>query len=255
MDESMTKLDPRDLVWRVNDIPFGRYGGLYDKYEATVSLQDREMEGMVARVYAVPQDDRLRPVGAACKMAEDGHWWPDLDVSVVHDVGPYDIKSLHVLTTNRLQLDWANRRFSPIVYLNEFWRTKERRIPLDQRDDIRLSFNPISLYKMQLTYLADHVLSVNEQVLAADDSLGGIDSIKVHLSYWHRICMVGITEEYSSVDFVADTGCISAAHIVRYARLQERHPVLASTGRPDRPLRPLHLHQRRQPSHHPGLPR
>jgi hypothetical protein len=73
------------------------------------------------------------------------------------DTCAYDLNTVHPVLLRDLIANKETRRFHPPLYLNEFWHTKERRVVIDaeaghkNRLPLRLSFSPISLYKLQVS--------------------------------------------------------------------------------------------------------
>jgi hypothetical protein len=143
--------------------------------------------------------------------AEDGStwWYPELDVSLVNDPDPFDLSLLHPLAVQQMTLDPSTSTYSPILYLNDFWHIKSRRVTLRGDEDsmpLKASFSPLSLHKYQLLLAFNHSFSVNEALLDGDGSLGGVDSIKESLRTtqpWILFLTLAVTCLHAVFDLLA----------------------------------------------------
>lgn len=102
-----------------------------------------------------------------------------------------------------MSVDTEEHVYSPILYLNEFWHLKDRRVKLESQEEslqLILTFAPISLYKLQMLVAFDHSFRLNESLFDGDDAIGGIDSIKVRLGIFFEFTLrVGIAAEYGAL--------------------------------------------------------
>ncbi len=205
-EPTLKRLEVPDLEWK------GLFFGHYDENQyrkAVFFLVERQPSRLYAHIYAIKQsfngnvrDDVLyarKPLAGTMKtqskqthnlLSEQAqneekeetieYWYPDLDISVVQDASSYDLTMLHPLAVRQMQLN--GDKYQPILYLNDFWHIKSKRVPInDDTKELKLNITltPISLYKYQLLLSFDHSFRINEQLLNSDDSLGGVDSIKV----------------------------------------------------------------------------
>jgi len=260
-DEHMRNFKRSDLVWEEHGLHFGSWDKrdkmMWRAKEIDVELEGRRASDLWAHVYlkkrAVngdPKDDGSLLLYQRKRLGgtDPVDWYyPELDVSLVNDDSPYDLSSLHPMAIRQMSVDRDAKRYDPILYLNDFWHIKERRIKLSGSETsipMRLSFSPISLYKMQMLVSFDYSFRVNAELLDSEGGIGGVDSIKAlsSLCYIYLI-EVGITADDSPMVIVLNPSSVPSAHALRPPRLQERYSILAWPRRPLRLVSSLNPNQ------------
>lgn len=214
---SLTRFLKEDLVWEQSGLVFGS-SSTAKTDDVEIRVRGRNPVGLFAHVYAVKKNaDPNDPHGVLYKRKnlagknDDGTtwWYPELDISIINDVEPYDLTVLHPLAVQQMALDGSSNTYTPIMYLNEFWHIKTRRVGLKGDEDsipLKVTFSPLSLYKYQLLLAFDHSFRVNEALLDGDGSLGGVDSIKESLRStqpWILFLTLAVTCLHALFDFLA----------------------------------------------------
>lgn len=209
---SLTTFLQEDLVWHQSGLEFGSYKeDQYPTADLSIRFRGRNPLDLFAHVYAVKRNvDPNTPHSVLYRrktMAGSDWWYPELDISVVSDPEPYDLSVLHPLAVQQMALDSSTHTYTPIMYLNDFWHIKSRRVPLSGDEmPLKVTFSPLSLYKYQLLLAFDHSFQVNEALLDGEGGLGGVDSIKESLRStqpWILFLTLAVTCLHAIFDMLA----------------------------------------------------
>lgn len=181
----MKRLRQEDLVWTAEDLEYGDWKESRAG-EVHVPLNGRQPADLWAHVYLARSGDRKQEASLLYQRQrlggrqEDGtaFWYPELDISLMSDTSAYDLSLLHPVLLRHLLADHETRKFHPPLYLNDFWHTKERRMAVEagreeDRLPLRLSFGPLSLYRLQMLLAFDHSFRLNAKLFDEGSSAGG----------------------------------------------------------------------------------
>lgn len=185
------QLKPEDLVWSLDGLSYGDWKR-NEATEVQVDLRGRNPTELWAHVYlrrqptAEGQQEATILYQRQClggkQNGDSVYWYPELDISLMSDTCAYDLQTVHPVLLRDLVANNEKKRFHPPLYLNEFWHTKERRLSIADGQEtvpLRLSFAPISLYKLQMLLAFDHAFRLNAGLFDEGEGVsGGLDGVK-----------------------------------------------------------------------------
>jgi hypothetical protein len=211
-DPSVSKFDPKNTLYR------------------RISLL-KEMPRPVQTSNLISGEQKQPSVDSKEKVT---YWYPEILISLVQDQSPLNPKALPPPMKRHFMFTLDRKSYLPIVYMNEFWQLKDKRIILEEgRSEypLKISFNPMGMLKFQLLTNFDQSLQMNEQLFGGDGETEKLKQMFVDTNPYLLLVTLAVSLLHSIFDILAfKNGKI----VTFYALLIFRHSILASTGQSGR---------------------
>lgn len=153
-DPTKSKYDDKSVVYRRINL----VGRMKKPAELTKLLFNEKSDGTTQKEKATDEE-------------EVPYWYPEVHVSLVQSEDPINVALLPLNLRKHYSLTMKQDHYLPIVYLNEFWQLKDKRIILNKSQPtvpLTISFAPMGLIKFQLLTNFDMALKRNEELLGSD---------------------------------------------------------------------------------------
>eukprot|EP00833_Pecoramyces_ruminatium_P006993 jgi/Orpsp1_1/1181025/evm.model.c7180000075544.2 len=131
------------------------------------------------------------------------YWYPELIINYLPDTHKIDLRQLQVDMYRDLILS-ENKRYHPIVYMNDFWQLTEHELEINKTSKtlpLKLEVYPISFVKYNLYVSMDYSFKVNSEMFGGDSN--EFDEVKRMLRETNPV-LLGITFTVSIVHSIFD---------------------------------------------------
>ncbi|KAG4108418.1 cleft lip and palate transmembrane 1 [Neocallimastix lanati (nom. inval.)] len=131
------------------------------------------------------------------------YWYPELIVNYLPDTHMIDLRQLQPDMYRDLIL-FENKRYHPIVYMNDFWQLNEHELEINKTSKklpLKIDVYPLSFVKYSLYVSMDYSFKVNSEMLGGDTN--EFDEIKRMLRETNPI-LLGVTFTVSIVHSIFD---------------------------------------------------
>lgn len=118
------------------------------------------------------------------------YWYPEITINLVNHKDPIQFSTFPAYIRRLIYADRIRKAYFPIIYVNEFWELKSRRIPFlngPTKADLPLSihFSTTSWFKFLLMAHLSQVSSQDQEaVLGVNRELEGIKRMLLEASPW-----------------------------------------------------------------------
>lgn len=149
---------------------------------------------------------------AGTEKPEDGselvpYWYPEMVINLVNAHEHLPVSHMPPFIRKYIYVDRIRRHYLPIVYVNDFWELKSRRVPLldgtPRSMPLKVTFSTISLLKFQLMAQFDHSIKTQEGMFGENGEFEQIKQMLLETSTWLIILTVIISLLHSVFDFLA----------------------------------------------------
>jgi hypothetical protein len=136
------------------------------------------------------------------------YWYPELRLQLTNFDGPMDPFSLPSSMKKHIYVDPLSRQYyHPILFFNELWELKEKRIEIVGTDTrtlpLKLIFSATSLLKFQLCAHFDHALKQQESIYGESREFDDIKRMFLETSSWLIVVTAIVTLLHTVFDFLA----------------------------------------------------
>lgn len=136
------------------------------------------------------------------------YWYPQVKISLVQDQNPLDWARIPPGMRRHYSLTMDHRHYLPTLYLNEFWRLRDKRVILDQKAStvslpLTISFSPIGLIKFQILTTFDQSLQANEALLGGDEETEKLKQMFVETNPYLLLITLLVSLLHSVFDILA----------------------------------------------------
>lgn len=137
---------------------------------------------------------------------EVNYWYPEVRISLVQDNSPLQPSGMPFSMRKQILGTVDGRRYLPILYTNEFWQLKDKRIVIEgDRLEYPLSiiFSPMSMFKFQLLTNFDQSLQMNEQLFGGDGETEKLKQMFIDTNPYLLMITLFVSLLHSIFDFLA----------------------------------------------------
>lgn len=135
------------------------------------------------------------------------YWYPDITVNLVNYDGLLDISAIPPFTRKFIYADRIRKQYYPIVYFNEFWELKNKRIPLLDEEfhefPLKISFSTTRMLFFQLMTQFDFAIKNQEKIYGEHNEFESIKKIFLETSPWLIAVTFCVSLLHSLFDFLA----------------------------------------------------
>ena len=135
------------------------------------------------------------------------YWYPDVIVNLVNFDAILDVSELPPFTRRFVYADRIRKQYYPIIYFNEFWELKKKRIPiLDEKDHefpLKISFSTTSMLFFRLMTQFDSVIKQQESIYGEHTEFESIKRMLLETSPWLIALTFFVSLLHSLFDFLA----------------------------------------------------
>lgn len=142
--------------------PFNPLNGIYKRYPLLKS-----MKRPAKKVNLLEKDAPL----TAEKTNKDDmvpYWYPDITVNLVNYDDVLKMNTIAPFSSRFIYVDRILKQYYPIIYFNEFWELKKKRIPILDEEvhelPLKISFSTTSLLFFRLMTHFDFAIRQQEQI-------------------------------------------------------------------------------------------
>jgi len=111
------------------------------------------------------------------------YWNPELIINSVPDTKGLYLKQLHPDMFKDIIFVNKQKKYHPILYMNDFWQLNEHELEINKTSKIlplKLSFYPISFTKYQMYVAMGYSFKVNNEMFGANEA-NEFDEVKVNI--------------------------------------------------------------------------
>lgn len=135
------------------------------------------------------------------------YWYPDVTINLVNYDDMIDIKTIPPFSRKFIYADRIRKQYYPIIYFNEFWELKNRRIPLldDKNHEfpLKITFSTTSFMLFRIITHFDFVIKQQENVYGEHNEFESIKKMLLETHPWLIVITVFISLLHSLFDFLA----------------------------------------------------
>lgn len=181
--------------------PFDPYNGIYKRFPLL-----RTMKRPAKKVNLLKNDAPL----TSEKSEKDDlvyYWYPDLNVNLVNFDDKIELQSFPPFSRKFIYADRILKQYYPIVYFNEFWELKKKRIPI--LDDsliempLKITFSTISMLKFHIMTQFDFAIKTQEKIYGEHNEFESIKKMFLETSPWLILITFSASLLHSLFDFLA----------------------------------------------------
>ena len=135
------------------------------------------------------------------------YWYPDIKVNLVNFDDVLNVSEIPPFSRRFIYADRIHKRYYPIIYFNEFWELKKKRIPILDEEDrelpIKISFSTTSLFFFRVMTQFDHVIKQQESILGEYTEFESVKRMFLETSPWLIALTLFVSLLHSLFDFLA----------------------------------------------------
>lgn len=135
------------------------------------------------------------------------YWYPDITVNLVNYDDLLDISTIPPFTRRFIYADRIRKQYYPIVYFNEFWELKNKRVPLldDQVHEmpLKISFSTTKIIFFQLMTQFDFAIKNQEKIYGEHNEFESIKKMFLESSPLLIAITFFVSLLHSLFDFLA----------------------------------------------------
>ena len=135
------------------------------------------------------------------------YWYPDITVNLVNFDSNLEISSIPSFTRRFIYADRIRKQYYPIIYFNELWELKRKRIPILDEEfhemPLKISFSTTSLLFFRLMTYFDFAIKQQESVYGEHNEFESIKKMFIETSPWLIVLTFFISCLHALFDFLA----------------------------------------------------
>ncbi|TEB20308.1 hypothetical protein C9890_0083 [Perkinsus sp. BL_2016] len=135
------------------------------------------------------------------------YWYPDITVNLVNFDSNLEISSIPSFTRRFIYADRIRKQYYPIIYFNELWELKRKRIPILDEEfhemPLKISFSTTSLLFFRLMTYFDFAIKQQESVYGEHNEFESIKKMFIETSPWLIVLTFFISCLHVLFDFLA----------------------------------------------------
>lgn len=181
--------------------PFDPLNGIYKRFQLL-----RTMRRPPTKVNLLTNQAPL----TSEKTGKDDHvpyWYPDLTVNLVNYDEPLDVSSIPPFIRKFIYADRIRKQYYPIVYFNELWELKKRRMPILDEEvhelPLKISFATTKMIYFRLMTHFDFAIKSQESIYGEHNEFESIKKMLLETSPWLIFVTFIVSLLHSLFDFLA----------------------------------------------------
>lgn len=135
------------------------------------------------------------------------YWYPDIIVNLVNYDESLDVATIPPFTRKFIYADRIRKQYYPIVYFNEFWELKKKRVPI--MDDevhelpLKITFSTTKMIYFRLMTHFDFAIKSQESIYGEHNEFESIKKMLLETSPWLIFVTFCVSLLHSLFDFLA----------------------------------------------------
>lgn len=134
-------------------------------------------------------------------------WYPEITINLVDLNGKLNLNTFPPVSRRFIYIDRIRKMYYPVLYFNEFWELKEKRIALTEKSEqdlpLKISFSTTSMFKFVLMTQFDFAIKQQESIYGEHNEFENIKKMLLETSPWLIILTLVISLLHSLFDFLA----------------------------------------------------
>lgn len=135
------------------------------------------------------------------------YWYPEITINLVNTEDHLDVASFPAFLRRYIYADRIRNLYYPILYVNEFWELKARRMPLVEGSKhklpLRITFSSTSFLKFQVLAHLDHLFKAQEVKFGHNSEVEQLKRMFLETAPWLIVVTAVITSLHMIFDFLA----------------------------------------------------
>lgn len=181
--------------------PFNPFSGIYKRFPLL-----RAMKRPAKKLNLLKDDAPL----TSEKSDKDNlvwYWYPELHVNLVNTDENIELQSFLPFSRQFIYADRIHKQYYPIIYFNEFWELKNKRVPIidDSLIDmpLKITFSTISMLMFRIMTQLDFAIRNQEQIYGEHNGFENIKKMLLETSPWLILITFIVSVVHSLFDFLA----------------------------------------------------